>query len=202
MSVSAPSTREVPLLAVVTFVLWTVTCSVAAVGVLIPYVRPKAVERKEMIVTAETLQVELTSQPIAIDPEEVASTAQPEPPDLDTLVRPMEEPSFTAVADPKLVQFAMPVEGPVHLVEVKAAAFAAPAEAVKTNAPAQIIPAPQQLIYGRGDGLQPEPEYPYRAKREGQEGVVKGRAEQWGGRPRRRGIPRTPRTWSRGTWAP
>ena len=92
MSVSAPSTREVPLLAVVTFVLWTVTCSVAAVGVLIPYVRPKAVERKEMIVTAETLQVELTSQPIAIDPEEVASTAQPEPPDLDTLVRPMEEP--------------------------------------------------------------------------------------------------------------
>jgi protein TonB len=175
MPISAESKGEVPLLAVLTLVLWTVTCSVAAVGVLVPYIRPKAVEKKEMVVTAERLQVELTSEPIATVPEEVASTSQPEPPDLDSVVRPMEELSFTAVADPKLVQFAMPVEGPVRLVDVKAAAFAAPVETVKTNTAAQFVPAPQQLTYGQGEGRQPAPDYPYRARREGQEGVVKVR---------------------------
>ncbi len=174
MSVSAESKREVPLLAVLTFVLWTVTCSVAAVGVLIPYVRPKAVEKKEIVVDAEMLQVELTSDPVAIVPEELISTSQPEPPDLDHIVRPIDTPAFTAVADPKIVAFALPVEGPVRLVEVKAAAFAAPTENVK-RLPAESIPAPQQLTYGQGEGRQPAPEYPYRAKREGQEGVVKVR---------------------------
>jgi protein TonB len=94
---------------------------------------------------------------------------------LDPVVRRIETPSFTAVADARLVEFALPVEGPVRLVEVKAAAFAAPAEPVKTNAPAQFVPPPQQLVYGQGEGRQPAPEYPYRARREGQEGVVKVR---------------------------
>jgi protein TonB len=172
MSVSLESKREVPLLAVFTFVLWTVTCSVAAVGVLIPYVRPTAAEKKEMVINAEMLQVELTSEPIATVPEELASTAQPEPPELEPVTRPIETPSFTAVADPRVVAFAVPVEGPVRLVEVKAAAFAAPAEPVKTNATAQFATPPQQLIYGQGEGRQPAPDYPYRAKREGQEGIV------------------------------
>jgi protein TonB len=45
---------------------------------------------------------------------------------------------------------------------------------VRTNI-AQSVPAPQQLTYGQGEGRQPAPEYPYRARREGQEGVVKVR---------------------------
>jgi protein TonB len=94
---------------------------------------------------------------------------------LNAVVQPMETPSFTAVADPAVVAFALPVEGPVRLVEPKVAAFAAPSEPVKTNMPAVAIPAPQQLTYGQGEGRQPAPEYPYRARRDGQEGVVKVR---------------------------
>ena len=173
--VSTQPGREVSLLAVLTFVLWTVTCSVAAVGVLIPYVRPSPAIKKEVAISAETLQVDLTTEPIANVDDELPPMSELQPPALNPVVRPIETPSFTAVADPEIVQFALPVEGPVRLVEVKTAAFARPAESVTTNAPAQIVPAPQQLTFGQGDGRQPAPEYPYRARREGQEGVVKVR---------------------------
>ena len=43
------------------------------------------------------------------------------------------------------------------------------------NAQSQAVPAPQQLTFGQGDGRQPAPEYPVRARREGQEGTVKVR---------------------------
>ena len=171
----AQPAREVSVLAVLTFVLWTVTCSVAAVGVLVPYVRPSPAIKKEVAISAETLQVDLTTEPIANVEGELPPASELQPPTLKPVVRPIYTPSFTAVADPKIVQFALPVEGPVRLVEVKAAAFARPAEPVQTNAPAQFVPQPQQLTFGQGEGRQPAPEYPYRAKREGQEGVVKVR---------------------------
>ena len=175
MSVPAQPSREVPVLAVLTFVLWTVTCSVAAVGVLIPYVRPSPAIKKEVTISAETVQVDLTTEPIANVADELPPMSELQPPALKPVVRPVDMPSFTAVADPKIVQFALPVEGPVRLVEVKTAAFARPAEPVNKRLPAESILAPQQLTYGQGDGRQPAPEYPYRAKREGQEGVVKVR---------------------------
>ena len=171
----AQPAREVSVLAVLTFVLWTVTCSVAAVGVLVPYVRPSSAIKKEVTISAETLQVDLTTEPIANVEDELPPASELQPPTLKPVVRAIDSPTFTAVADPKIVAFALPVEGPVRLVKAKAAAFARPAEPVQTNASAQFVPPPQQLTYGQGEGRQPAPEYPYRAKREGQEGVVKVR---------------------------
>ena len=178
-SASAQPTIEIPqipLAAVLTFVLWTVTCAIAVVGVLVPYVRPHLAPKKEMIVTAETLQVQLTAEPITeIAPLPLAVSLESQPPPLNSIVQPIEIPSFTPVADPSAVAFALPVEGPVRLVAPKAAAFATPSESVKTNLLAPALPSPQPLTYGHGEGRQPAPEYPYRARREGQEGVVKVR---------------------------
>ena len=171
----AQPAAEISLISVVTFVLWTLTCTIAVVGVMVPYVRPHLIPKKELVFTAQTLQVQLTSDPISQAPNDRPPTTEQQPPELKQIIQPLETPSFTAVADPKVVAFALPVEGPVRLVEAKAAAYAPPSEPIQTNAPAQGIPAPQQLTYGQGEGRQPAPEYPYRARREGQEGIVKVR---------------------------
>jgi periplasmic protein TonB len=166
-------TKEVPFIPVLTFVLWMLVCIVATIGLVVPYVRPRASEKKEVSITAETLQVELSSDRVAF--AEPPKTPNPPPlsqpvPNLQTL------PTLTPVAEPSVVAFALPVEGPVQIVAAKAAAYVAPAELAKSDAPASATaPAPQQLVYGEGEGKQPAPEYPYRARQEGQEGVVKVR---------------------------
>lgn len=165
--------KEVPLVAVFTFVLWVLVCSVTTIGFVVPYVRPRAVEKHEVPITAETLHVELTSDPLPVAFAEPAKL--PEPPPLAQPIEKVQDvPSLTTVAEPSVVAFALPVEGPVQIVAAKAAAYVAPAEIAK---PAAAVPAaaPQELVYGQGEGKQPAPEYPYRAKQEGQEGVVKVR---------------------------
>jgi protein TonB len=154
-------------------VLWAVTCSISVLGVLVPYARPHFTPKKEMTINAETLQVQLSSEPLPVAAVESPQISESQPPLLQPVVEPVETPSLTPVADPAVVAFALPVEGPVRVVEAKAAAFAPPSEPIRTNAPS--IPVPQQLTYGIGDGRQPAPEYPPRARREGQEGIVKVR---------------------------
>lgn len=166
---------EIPWPTVLTLVLWTTTCSISIVGVMVPYARPAIEAKKETVITAETLQVQLTAQPILEMANELPQISAPQPPELASIVQPLETPSFTAVADPRVVAFALPVEGPVQTVEPKLAAYAAPSEPVQTNKAVRSMPAPRQLTYGQGDGRQPAPEYPYRARREGQEGTVKVR---------------------------
>ena len=101
-STAAQPVVEIPLVAVLTFVLWTVTCGIAVVGVLVPYVRPHLYPRKEIVLTAETLQVQLTSEPIADPALELPKNTEP-PPTFPPIVQPVETPSFTAVADPAVV---------------------------------------------------------------------------------------------------
>ena len=164
---------EAPFISVLTFVLWTLVCTITVVGVAVPYVRPRAIEKKEMPITAETLHVELTSEPLPVAFAEPAKS--PEPPPLSLPIDKVQEvPSLTPVAEPSVVAFALPVEGPVQIVAAKAAASIAPTEVAN---PAAALPAAaaQQLIYGEGEGKQPAPEYPYRARQEGQEGTVKVR---------------------------
>jgi protein TonB len=123
------------------------------------------------MIEAQPWQGELTSDPLPV-PATTASLSEPAPIDPQVIPK-TEAPALIPVADPSVVAFALPVEGPVRIVEPKRAAFAAPATAVEAPraAPAQV----QQIVYGQGEGRQPAPEYPYRARREGQEGVVKVR---------------------------
>ena len=90
--------------------------------------------------------------------------------------------------------FALPIEAPTRLVEVKQAAFVRPAPqptppaSSVTPSPSQpgtgqpgiaqpgvgTTPAPavQTLTFGEGEGRQPAPRYPDFARRAGQEGTV------------------------------
>ncbi len=165
-----PERREIPTTSVLTLILWLGCLTVGVVGVVLPYARPVAPPKPLPPVKAEILQVELTNDPLPpIASEPKLSLAQPPP--LAQPAAPPEVPPMTAVAEPSAVAFALPVEGPVVLVEPAKASFAA-APAVETPpAPASALPV-QTLTYGQGEGRQPAPEYPLRARREGQEGIV------------------------------
>lgn len=155
---------------VLTFVLWAGCLLIGFLGIVLPYNRPSVPVKEEPSIKAEVLQVELTNDPL---PPIIPDSAMPlpRPPALDepqTVA--LDIPPMTAVAEPNAVAFAMPVEGPVAIVEPARASFAAapPAE----PKPAVAVPPVQRLTYGQGAGRQPAPQYPYRARREGQEGVV------------------------------
>jgi protein TonB len=160
---------------VLTLVLWTGCLAVGWLGFVLPYSRPHAGPRQPEPVHAEILNVELVND--QLPPPDLA----PPPPDLaqppplpDPVVLPP-APRLLPVAQPSpAIAFALPVEGPVRIVEAKHAAYVQP--------PAQAMPAPvaapqvQKLIYGQGEGRQPLPDYPPQALRAGQEGKVTIRA--------------------------
>ena len=170
MNTASLQVEEVSLLSVGTLVLWSVVLAIGVAGFVVPYARPVPPAQKQPPVLAETLNVELTADPLPAASMDLPAASVPPP--LDAPVVPLlESPTLTPVADPSVVAFAVPVEGPVQVVEPKRAAFAAPA--IRSDpAPAVRIAQPQQLVYGQGEGRQPAPEYPYRARRDGQEGVV------------------------------
>ena len=89
--------------------------------------------------------------------------AQPPP---DELTPP--QPVAVAHASPAIA-FALPVEGPTRIVETGRAEYSRPST---TNTIAVATPPAQTLVYGQGEGKQPEPEYPLLARRQGKEGTV------------------------------
>ncbi|HYE31927.1 MAG TPA: TonB family protein [Methylomirabilota bacterium] len=164
--------RDHSLVEATTLAIWTLASAVCVAGFALAYTRPKAPEAKLPTLVAEVLQVELTTVPSPAPSLNAPSASAPPPLDAQPITV-SEAPALTPVADPSLVAFALPVEGPVAVVEPKRAAYVAPAVTTNLPAPAQPIPATaQKLVYGQGEGRQPAPEYPYRARREGQEGSV------------------------------
>jgi TonB family protein len=79
-------------------------------------------------------------------------------------------PPLTAVADPSTVAFALPVEGPVQVVDVDKAAFSRPSQVAQDYQTDGY--SVETLVFGRGDGRQPAPRYPWKAVKRGQEGSV------------------------------
>ena len=156
---SVPS--GVGLMPVLTLVLWLGCLVVGVFGYVLPYVRPHA-SAPAKPVTVELLNVELAQD---LTPPDVQRAPGPSPNSADAMVSP-DIPPAASVAQPATVAFAVPVEGPVRIVDVQNANYArsAPSPAV--------LPAPTRLTFGQGEGRQPAPEYPLRARREGQEGTV------------------------------
>jgi protein TonB len=161
--------REPSFAAILTFVLWVGCVAIGIVGLLTPYSRPEPSASKQAPVQAQILQVELTTDPLP--PPDIAPLQPAAPPPLkEPILQPQAAPPMIAVAEPTAVAFAVPVEGPVQIVEPKHAAYAA--NSIPTNAVPAPAPIPQRITYGEGEGRQPAPEYPYQARREGQEGTV------------------------------
>lgn len=150
-----------------TLVLWIICVSVGFIGFVFPYIRPKAPVAAPSPIQAELIKIELTESEIL--PEKTPEpSAIPQPSSLQPIEIP-KAPPLIAVAEPSPeIAFALPIEGPARIVDVKSAAASRPVEQAST-AP---TPTVQTLKFGSGEGKQPAPEYPARARREGQEGVV------------------------------
>lgn len=185
---SAGALAELSFATVVTLVLWMGCLLVGGVGFVLPYARPRPPAPPAPALQAELLKVELKSEPAPAPALLQPSPPDPtQPPPLFTPATPQQAPQLIAVALPSpAVAFALPVEAPARIVEVKQAAFVRPTpQPVQPPAPAtshpgtgqpvaSTVPAPavQSLTFGEGDGRQTAPEYPVQARRAGQEGTV------------------------------
>ncbi len=169
-----PGRDTLSVTAILTLVLWLGVLVIGTVGLAIPYPRPIPTAQSLPPVVVEILEVELTSDPVPL------SESLPPPPDLlapppllDPLLPPPDAPPLAAVAEPSpAIAFAMPVEGPVRIVEIASAAQTRAEEPIAVEAAPAPAPAVRAIQYGQGEGRQPAPEYPRQAVREGQEGTV------------------------------
>ncbi len=154
--------------------LWSVSLTVGVLGLALPYSRPKPPAKEPPPLVAEVLNVELTNDPLPPVQDAPPPPLDPaQPPPLFAPQTPPQAPSLVAVAEASpAIAFALPVEGPVKIVEAKEATYVRQTEAPQvTPAPAPAPPV-QSIVFGQGEGRQPAPEYPRQAMREGQEGSV------------------------------
>lgn len=171
---AASSVPEPSLVSVATLVAWISCAVVGSIGLAISYPQLAATPAPSKPVHVEILNVELTSEPMQLAP--LAATPPPldvaKPDEIKPIIAPS-APPLVAVAEPSRVEFALPVRGPVQVVEPARASVSRPAEQkVEPTTTAKPVAAPQQLQYGYGEGKQPRPDYPLYAQRTGQEGTV------------------------------
>lgn len=157
-------------LSVMTLALWLTWLTVGMVGLSLAYSRPHEKADEAPPVEAELIQVELAVTPDTPPPTPPKPRDLSQPPPLqDPLIAPQTPPMISVAAPSPLVAFAMPVEAPAKVVEVKQASYVKP---VEPPAPAPPAPVAQTLTFGLGEGRQPRPHYPRQSVREGQEGTV------------------------------
>ncbi len=138
------------LLSIFTLVVWLGCLLVGFFGFVLPYARPHAAKMPEPM-QVQILNVDLA--PNVTPPSSVASPAQSES-------VPSDVPQPVMVADPT-VAFAVAVEKPVTV-----STYSGPVTTATTPN------APRLSVLRQGEGVQPDPVYPERARREGQEGTV------------------------------
>lgn len=159
--------EETSFASVTAAVVWISCVAVGVIGFVIPYARPMFAAKALPPIQAQIVHVQLTSPDYVPSP---AAAVAPQPPRLEKASLPPAAPALTPVAAPSAtVAFALPIKGPTRVVESREAAYAAPANEPQ-RAAANSTPVP--LTFGVGEGIQPAPEYPARAQREHQTGVV------------------------------
>lgn len=169
-----PQREPVGISAMLTFVLWVGCLTIGAGGFLLSYARPIPPAPVPPPVTAQLLQVELTSEPLPppdATPPPLNSLAPPPPMAEPPPALPPAPPMMAVAAPSPHIAFAVPIEAPAQVVPAREASYRTvetPVVAPPTPAP----PAPRQLVFGTGDAKLPAPEYPRQAEREGQEGTV------------------------------
>jgi periplasmic protein TonB len=155
----------------VTLVLWVSCLTTGLLGLAVPYPLPFPAAPSSPPMQALQVEAELIPEPhVPMEPVPPFEGLVP-PPSLTTPPAPPTRVAPIDVAEPtERFAFAVPVEGPVRLVEPTQARFtplAAPDTALSSTPWAV-----QPLVFGQGEGDQPRPEYPLRARRERQEGRV------------------------------
>ena len=179
---SNPTSERVPtLLPLGTAVLWVGCLVIGLVGLRLHYKRPVAAKAPPPPVEAKFLPVRIEPAPVAMVPKLQLSDAapdrspEPSPTPIPSAIEPA-APPLTAVAVPSAaVGFALPVEGPVRIVQPNRAVPIGPASSTgATPAPGlnRSAAISQPLTFGEGDGKQPAPTYPREAVLARQEGTV------------------------------
>lgn len=163
-------TSETSLAAVATLVLWLCCAGVGVMGIALSYPHPQPVKITPPPVQFEKLRVELTDAPLPPPDHSAPPPDLSSPPPAAALAQPnLPHPIAVAELSPT-DSFAVPVEGPVRVVD------AAHAGITRNSAPSNAVVGPsapvQTLVFGRGEGRQPAPNYPQHAKQLGQEGLV------------------------------
>jgi protein TonB len=159
---SAYDANNINSLGVFTLILWCGCLLIGGLGFALPYERPHSPRPKQEAVKVEMLEVKLTDDPqITPDPTQTPSTESDPLPQAQV-------PQPVPVAQPSpAIAFALPVKGPLRVVEARHAAYTQ-----ATSSALVAAPVAQSLTFGEGEGRQPKPEYPDRARRAGQQGVV------------------------------
>lgn len=161
---------ETSPLQVTTLVLWLGCLTVGALGLIWKYPRPAAPAKVPPPIMAEVLHVELTNDPLP--PPDVSPAGSATPPPLLEMPAAPSAPTLAAVAEPSAaVAFALPVDGPTRVVPLSDAGYSRSAAPAESTAPTSATGV-QSLTYGQGEGKQPAPRYPARARNAGQEGTV------------------------------
>lgn len=159
ISQGAPA-HAISLTQLTTLIVWVCCGSVGLFGFVLPYAHPAKPAAPEPL-PVEVLNVQLSAVP-EVQPLSGASGQ----PSAAALVIPS-APQPMAVAEPSAaVAFAIPVENIARVAAVRNASY--------YQAPANQVAAPavQHIAFGQGEGRQPAPDYPARARREGQQGTV------------------------------
>jgi TonB family protein len=156
---------------VLTLVLWLGAAVVGVMGLTLSYARPHAGAAVVTPLTVEMLHVELTAEPLPeIQSHPALAETLATPPPADAVLQPQLPPAIAVALPSPQIAFAVPVEGPTQIVEVAHAGYSA--NQTQTTATETTALPVQPLTFGHGAGRQPAPDYPLRAQREKQEGVV------------------------------
>lgn len=150
------------IIQIITLVLWLLCLVVGLLGRWLtqPPPAPTAPPKKvEPPVQSEVLKVDL--EPMVLPQAVAQNQAQPPPPDQPLPAAP---PLPEVTAYNPTIAFAQPIDGLVRLV---GRGQANPGRISGTP-----LPVIQRLVYGLGEGAQPEPDYPQDAVDAGEEGIV------------------------------
>jgi TonB family protein len=163
---SRPKDSDSLVWPVMVLVIWLSCLSVGLLGFVLPYARPKARAADEPAMV-QKLEIALMPQEMQLEELLPPDPATPSPAPETVMQPPLRMP--VAVAQPgPAIAFAIPVEGPVNIVEASRASYTRSA----TTGAIVAKPVPQTLTFGQGEGKQLAPEYPRHAIREKQEGGV------------------------------
>lgn len=154
-----------------TLILWLGCLVIGGIGLVLHYRYPQLASPPAPMV-AELLNVELTQEPLAPQQPEPSAASSTPPPLSTPPVIPPQAPPMAAIAEPSpAIAFALPVQAPATVSEVRQATYAV----IEPKVLSTTAPQVQTLTHGYGEGKQPAPIYPARALREGQEGTVRVR---------------------------
>lgn len=150
------------LLPLTTTVIWLLCFGIGIFGFVLPYARPHVVKAQPPTVEVELLNVNL-SNVAEVTPANSGSDSVPAAMALPQAPQPV------SVAEPSpSIAFTIPVKAFSRVTNVRRASYA---RSENENVAVAATPV-QRITFGQGAGRQPAPEYPFRARREGQQGTV------------------------------